>query len=96
MNMYIRLSLAVLLVLGTSLGYGRLLLNPKITRKRFALVISCLIGIMFFGLSIIFGGFSLLAVGIVLFILCIPGIYPISYLAYPIIKNRAENQQKTK
>jgi hypothetical protein len=92
MHILLKLFWALLLIFGISLGYGKLLLHPKITRARFALALSFLLGMMFFLLSITFGGVKLLGVGLIFLILGFPGGYPIAYYLYPIMKARAQNR----
>jgi len=82
-------TLRCIVTFGLFLGlpyFLRLILTSDITRRRYALVASLLLGFVFFLLSIMYVDDNSYQVGIVVFIPAIIGGYLTNYLLYPVLK----------
>ena len=69
---------------------------PNVTRSRFAIVMSSAIGLQLFILAIMFIENLSIPVGLILFILAFPGVYPIAYSYFPRFKERIEKRMSKK
>jgi hypothetical protein len=74
--------------------FARLIITSKINRLMFSLLSSIVVGIILFLLVIVYVHFHPISTGLILFVLAIPGTFPISFLLYPGLKSRIELRMK--